>query len=127
MYDALNILPFGILRINTVHLLGYRKFFVFCRLLQSGIMQKSSSAENITHVTAVTNEKIKYSRFIRGFMFHLSLWFKSNTFFSFILPAARQHLYASLLVIITLRFTCSERKICSTIKKSQDIMNMIVE
>ena len=32
-----------------------------------------------------------------------------------------------LLLIITLRFTCGERKICSTIKKSQNIMNMIVE
>ena len=34
--------------------------------------------------------------------------------------------YTSLLLIITLRFTCGESKICSTIKKSQNIMNMIV-
>ena len=31
-----------------------------------------------------------------------------------------------LLLTITLRFTCDERKISSTIKKSQNIMNMIV-
>ena len=31
----------------------------------------------------------------------------------------------SLLLIITLRFTCGERKIYPTIKKSQNIMNMI--
>ena len=31
-----------------------------------------------------------------------------------------------LLLIITLGFTCGERKICSTIKKCQNIMNMIV-
>ena len=28
--------------------------------------------------------------------------------------------------MIALRFTCGERKICSTIKKSQNIMNMVV-
>ena len=33
--------------------------------------------------------------------------------------------YTSLLPVIMLRFTCGERKICSTIKKSQNI-NMIV-
>ena len=32
----------------------------------------------------------------------------------------------SLLLIITLSFTCGENKICLTIKKSQNIMNMIV-
>ena len=31
-----------------------------------------------------------------------------------------------LLIIIMLRFTCGERKICSIMKKSQNIMNMIV-
>ena len=35
--------------------------------------------------------------------------------------------YISLLLIITLPFTCGERKICSTIKKSQNIMHMIVD
>ena len=34
--------------------------------------------------------------------------------------------YASLLLINTLPFTCGERKICSTIKKSQNIMNIII-
>ena len=34
--------------------------------------------------------------------------------------------YTSLLLIITLRFACGEKKILSTIKKSQNIMNMIV-
>ena len=34
--------------------------------------------------------------------------------------------YTSLLLIITLRFTCGEKKIYSTIKKSQKIVNMIV-
>ena len=33
--------------------------------------------------------------------------------------------YIRLIWIITLRFTCGERKICSTIKKFQIIMNMI--
>ena len=33
--------------------------------------------------------------------------------------------YTSLLLIITLRFKCDKRKIWSTIKKSQNIMNMI--
>ena len=37
-----------------------------------------------------------------------------------------QIVYASLLLIITLCFICGEGKICSTIKKSQNIMNMIV-
>ena len=39
----------------------------------------------------------------------------------------RQLVYTSLLLIITLRFTCGERKIFSTIRKSQNIMKMIVE
>ena len=38
----------------------------------------------------------------------------------------RQLAYTSLLLIITLRFICGERKISSIIKKSQNIMNMIV-
>ena len=38
----------------------------------------------------------------------------------------RQLAYNSLLLIITLRFICGERKISSIIKKSQNIMNMIV-
>ena len=38
----------------------------------------------------------------------------------------RQLVYTSLLLIITLGFAYGERKICSTIKKSQNIMNMIV-
>ena len=36
-----------------------------------------------------------------------------------------QYVYTSSLLIIKLRFTCGERKICSNIKKSQNIMNMI--
>ena len=35
-------------------------------------------------------------------------------------------IYQFLSLLITLRFTCGERKICSNIKKSQNIMNMIV-
>ena len=31
----------------------------------------------------------------------------------------------TILLIITFRFTCGERKMSSTIKKSQNIMNMI--
>ena len=38
----------------------------------------------------------------------------------------RQLVYASLLLIIMLRATWDERKICSTIQKSQNIMNMIL-
>ena len=35
-------------------------------------------------------------------------------------------LFYSLLVMIALYFTCGEKKICSTMKKSQNIMNMIL-
>ena len=38
----------------------------------------------------------------------------------------RQLVYTSLLLTITLRFTCGERKNCSTNKKSQNIKDMIV-
>ena len=38
-----------------------------------------------------------------------------------------QLLYTSLLLITILYFTCGERKIYSTIKHSQNIMNMIVD
>ena len=38
----------------------------------------------------------------------------------------RQLVSTSLVLIITLRFTCGERNICSTIKKSQNFMSMIV-
>ena len=37
-----------------------------------------------------------------------------------------QLVYTGSLLIITLRFTCGERKIHSTIKKSQNIMSMII-
>ena len=37
-----------------------------------------------------------------------------------------QFVYISLLLIITNRFTCGGRKMCASIKKSQNIMNMIV-
>ena len=36
----------------------------------------------------------------------------------------KQLMYTSLLLIITLRFSCDERKTFSTITKSQNIMNM---
>ena len=39
----------------------------------------------------------------------------------------KQLVYNNLLLIITLRFTCGERKICSAIKKSQNVINMIVD
>ena len=39
----------------------------------------------------------------------------------------RQLVHTSLLLIITLRFTCGGRKIYSTTKKSQNIMNMILD
>ena len=39
----------------------------------------------------------------------------------------RQLVYTTLLLIITLLFTCDEMKICSDIKMSQNIMNMIAE
>ena len=39
----------------------------------------------------------------------------------------RQLVYTSLLLLITVRFTYGARKICSTIKKSQNIMTMIVD
>ena len=37
----------------------------------------------------------------------------------------RQIVYTSLLIIMTLCFTCGERKICSTIKKFQNIINVV--
>ena len=37
----------------------------------------------------------------------------------------RQFVYARLFLIIMLRFTCGEKKICSNIEKSQYIMDMI--
>ena len=39
----------------------------------------------------------------------------------------KQLVYTSLLLIITLRFTYGERKIISTIQKSQNIMEMTVD
>ena len=41
-------------------------------------------------------------------------------------PVVRELVFTSLLVIITLRFTCGDRNSCSTSKKSQSIMNMII-
>ena len=37
----------------------------------------------------------------------------------------RQLLYSNSLLIIMLHFTCDERKICPTVKNSQNIINMI--
>ena len=39
----------------------------------------------------------------------------------------RKFVYTILLLIITLRFTCGENKICSTIKKSKNISNITLE
>ena len=39
----------------------------------------------------------------------------------------RHVVYTGLLVIITLRFACGEKKICSTIKRPQSIMNTIAD
>ena len=39
----------------------------------------------------------------------------------------RHFAYARLLLIITLRFTCGKRKICSVIKISQNIIKMMVD
>ena len=39
----------------------------------------------------------------------------------------RQLVYTSLLLTIMLRFTCGEREVCSTIKNTQNIMNMIAD
>ena len=39
----------------------------------------------------------------------------------------RQLVSTSLLLIITLRFTCAESEICSTTKKSQNNINMTVD
>ena len=45
---------------------------------------------------------------------------------SFVRQVVRWIGYTSLLLIITLRFTCGERKIRSTTKKFENVMNMIV-
>ena len=39
----------------------------------------------------------------------------------------KQLVYTSLLQITMLRFTCGEKKICLTMKNSQNIMNMTVD
>ena len=38
-----------------------------------------------------------------------------------------QLVHTNLLLIITLRFTCGKKKTCSTMKKFQNITNMIVD
>ena len=38
-----------------------------------------------------------------------------------------QLIYTSLLLIIILHFTYGEREVCSTIRKAQNIVNMIVD
>ena len=38
----------------------------------------------------------------------------------------RKLVHTSLLQIATIRFTCRERKICSTVKNSEDVMSMVV-
>ena len=37
-----------------------------------------------------------------------------------------QLVYTSLLLTVTLCFTCGERKVCSTIKKSENIKDMVL-
>ena len=39
-------------------------------------------------------------------------------------PLLRQLVYTVLLIIVTIRFTCGEEKICSNIKEFQNIMTM---
>ena len=43
-----------------------------------------------------------------------------------VLQLRKELVYTSFIIITTLRFTCGERKICATIKKSENVMNMIV-
>ena len=52
----------------------------------------------------------------------MGLWIVSPLFDSVV----SQLVYTSLLLINRLYFTCGESKIYSTIKKSQNMMNMIV-
>ena len=59
-----------------------------------------------------------YLRQTLVFMLNRALWEQ----FSF-----GKILLVSLFLIITFGFTCGEREICSTIKKFQNIMNMIAE
>ena len=44
----------------------------------------------------------------------------------YLFQLVRQPVYTSLFLLIIIRFTCGKRKICSNIKKSQNIINMIV-
>ena len=57
-------------------------------------------------------------------VFHLIVM---QTEIKVVLPLVRQFVYSSSLEKIEHRFTCGERKICSTIKKSQTTMNMTAE
>ena len=51
---------------------------------------------------------------------------KSQVVWQLVRQLVRQLVYTRLLLIITRCFTCGKSKICPTIKKSQNIMNMIV-
>ena len=71
----------------------------------------------------------RFTRQVRFLLFRRLLLVLTKSFilgyfliFSYFLVS----LFYSLLVMIALYFTCDERKICSTMKKSQNIMNMIV-
>ena len=55
-------------------------------------------------------------------------YFQGSQVLKVVRQFVRQLIYTSFfLLIIKLRFTCGETKICSTIKRSQNIMNMITD
>ena len=60
-------------------------------LLQSEIMQKLYSVQKIARITASADRKIKGCLNICGFVLHLSLFFKLNSFFRLILYSPRIH------------------------------------
>ena len=72
----------------------------------STIIHKIFETDSTFHVKQRTTGKVQ-------FLFFPSLTSFGNSWGSYIL------VYTSLLLIITLRFTHRERKICSTIEKSQ--------
>ena len=98
-----------------------RKYVV--RLLEATIIHKIFETNSSFHVKQRTPGKVQFL-FFRRFLLVLtkfSFWGRTKH-----RQLVRQLIYTSLLQIITFRFTCGERKICSTIKKSQNIMNLIV-
>ena len=114
---------------------------------KAAIINKIFKTNFSSHVKQHTTEKVQFlffSRFLlmlAGFLFRsgrtgrqaiilgsfeISLIFPNFLRFQILicLTTCEATLYTSLLVIVTLRFTCGEREIWSIIKKSQNIIKV---